>query len=553
MQADFWQDKYPSSVPFNINTEAYDSVLQVFSEAVHRYGDAPAFSNMGLTLTYSQVDELSAAFASYIQHHTDLKPGDRIAIQMPNLLQYPIAVFGAMRAGLVIVNTNPLYTAREMLHQFNDAGVKALVALANFGNLVQEVLPQTGIKYVFMTEIGDILPVPKRWLVNAVVKHVKKMVPEFNLPQAIPFTRVLKQGRRRPPVDHVPTQADIAVLQYTGGTTGVSKGAMLTQANLVANMLQVRALLATSFEPGKETMIVPLPLYHIFAFMVGCLAMMELGGHSVLITNPRDIPAFVKELGKYRFTALAGLNTLFVALMNNPEFRQLDFSALKLTVAGGMAMQIKPAEQWEEITGCKICEGFGMTETSPVVTLNPLNAIQLGTIGMPVPNTELKVINDAGEEQPVGEAGELCVRGPQVMKGYWQRPEATADTIDADGWLKTGDVAVIQPDGYLRIVDRKKDMILVSGFNVYPNEIEDVAASHPGVLESAAVGVPDEKSGEVVKLFVVKRDPALTEDQLMAHLRANLTGYKVPRFITFRADLPKTNVGKILRRELRSA
>ncbi len=553
MHADFWQDKYPASVPFRIDTAAYNSVLEVFHEACHRFGDAPAFSNMGHTLTYNDVDRLSAAFASYIQYHTDLKPGDRIAVQMPNLLQYPVVVFGAMRAGLVVVNTNPLYTAREMLHQFNDAGVKALVALANFGNLVQEVLPQTQVKYLFLTEIGDILPVPKRWIVNTVVKHVKKMVPEFSLPQAIPFTQAISKGRRRPPVDYTCKAEDVAVLQYTGGTTGVSKGAMLTQANLVANLLQVRAVLTATFEPGKEIMVVPLPLYHIFAFMVGCLAMMELGGHTVLITNPRDIPAFVKELSQWRFTALAGLNTLFVALLNSPEFRKLDFSPLKLTVAGGMAMQIKPAEEWEALTGCRICEGFGMTETSPVVSLNPVAAIKLGTIGMPVPNTELKVISEEGEELPLGEAGELCVRGPQVMKGYWNRPDATAETIDAGGWLHTGDVAVIQPDGYLRIVDRKKDMILVSGFNVYPNEIEDVAAGHPGVLESAAVGIPDEKSGEVVKLFVVKKDPALTEEQLMAHLRANLTGYKIPRHIAFRADLPKTNVGKILRRELRGA
>jgi len=553
MQADFWKDKYPASVPFTIDTAAYGSVLEAFQNACRRYGDAPAFSNMGHTLSYNDVDRLSSAFASYIQNHTDLQPGDRIAVQMPNLLQYPVVVFGAMRAGLVVVNTNPLYTAREMLHQFNDAGVKALVALANFGNLVQEVVPQTSVKHVFITEIGDMLPVPKRWIVNTVVKRVKKMVPEFSLPQAIPFTRVMSKGARRPAVDHVCKPEDIAVLQYTGGTTGVSKGAMLTQANLVANMLQVRAALAATFEPGKEVMVVPLPMYHIFAFMVGCLAMQELGGHTVLITNPRDIPAFVKELGQWRFTALAGLNTLFVALMNNPEFRKLDFSALKLTVAGGMAMQIKPAEEWEALTGCRICEGFGMTETSPVVSLNPISAIQLGTIGMPVPNTELKVVSAEGEELPVGERGELCVRGPQVMKGYWQRPDATAETIDADGWLHTGDVAVIQPDGYLRIVDRMKDMILVSGFNVYPNEIEDVAATHPGVLESAAVGVQDDKSGEVVKLFVVKKDPALTEEQLMTHLRANLTGYKVPRHIVFRADLPKTNVGKILRRELRDA
>lgn len=550
MMAEFWKDKLPESVPFEIDTAAYNSVLEVFHEACHRFGDMPSFSNMGHTLTYADVDRLSAAFASYIQHHTDLKPGDRIAVQLPNLLQYPVVVFGAMRAGLVVVNTNPLYTAREMVHQFTDAGCRALVALANFGKLVEEVLPQTGIEYVFMTEIADILPVPKRWLINAAVKHVKRLVPEYNLPNAIPLTRVLKQGRRRPSVDVTAGPDDVAVLQYTGGTTGLSKGAKLTQGNLVANLLQMRATLNT-FEPGKEIMIVPLPLYHIFAFTVCCLGMMELGGHAVLITNPRDISAFVKEMSQWRFTAIAGLNTLFVALLNNPEFRALDFTPLKITAAGGMAMQMRVAEEWEELTGCRVCEGFGMTETSPVVTMNPVAAIRIGTIGMPLPNTELKTIDEDGHETPLGESGELCVRGPQVMKGYWNRDEETRLVIDNEGWLRTGDIAVIQPDGYLRIVDRKKDMILVSGFNVYPNEIEDVAAHHPGVLECAAVGIPDEKSGEAIKLFVVKRDPSLTADALIAHLRANLTGYKVPKLIAFRADLPKTNVGKILRRELR--
>ncbi|MFN3586986.1 MAG: AMP-binding protein [Moraxellaceae bacterium] len=550
MQADFWKDKYPPNVPFTIDTEAYGSVVEVFHESCKRFADLPAFSNMGYTLSYRELDRLSAAFASYLQNETDLQPGDRIAVQMPNLLQYPIVVFGAMRAGLVVVNTNPLYTAREMLHQFNDSGAKALVALANFGNLVQEVVPQTGIKHVIITEVGDALPGFKRLLTNFVVRKVKKMVPEYSLPQAVRFTDAIARGRRKPVKDASPTRDDIAVLQYTGGTTGVAKGAMLTHGNLVANLMQMKAVL-TNFEDGREVMIAPLPLYHIFAFTVCCLGIMEIGGHAVLITNPRDIPAFVKELAKWKFTAFAGLNTLFVALMNNPEFRQLDFSALKTTAAGGMAMQHAAALEWERITGCRISEGFGMTETSPVVSMNPVGHVQLGTIGMPVPNTLVKIVGEDGSTLPIGEAGEICVKGPQVMKGYWQRPEATAETIDADGWLKTGDIGIIQPDGYIRIVDRKKDMILVSGFNVYPNEIEDVAASHPGVMESAAVGVPDEKSGEAVKLFVVKKDPALTQEALMAHLRANLTAYKVPRYIVFRDDLPKTNVGKILRRELR--
>ncbi|MDF2467574.1 MAG: long-chain fatty acid--CoA ligase, partial [Ramlibacter sp.] len=446
--------------------------------------------------------------------------------------------------------TNPLYTEREMLHQFNDSGAKALLVVANFCDTVEKVLPQTGIKYVFVTELGDMLPTVKRLLTNFVVKKVKKMVPAYSLPNAVPFTKMMSRGAKLQVKDAQPQSGDIAVLQYTGGTTGVAKGAMLTHANLVANLLQMRATL-TGFEAGKEIMIVPLPMYHIFAFVVCCLGMMDQGGHSVLITNPRDIPGFVKELSKWKFTGFAGLNTLFVALMQNAEFRKLDFSALKRVMAGGMAMQVKVAEDWEKLTGARICEGFGLTETSPVVSVNPLSAIRIGTIGMPLPNTQVKVIDDNGNELEPGHAGELCVKGPQVMKGYWNRPEATAEMIDAEGWLKTGDVAVIDPDGYMRIVDRKKDMILVSGFNVYPNEIEDVAAKHEGVLESAAVGVPDEKSGEAVKLFVVKKDPALSEDVLLEHLRANLTGYKVPKHITFRSDLPKTNVGKILRRELR--
>ncbi|MFZ5562382.1 MAG: AMP-binding protein [Pseudomonadota bacterium] len=550
MQADFWKDKYPADVPFEIDTAQYRSVNEVFHEACRKFGDYPAVSNMGHTLTYRDLDRLTADFAAFIQNETDLQPGDRIALQMPNLLQYPVAVFGALRAGLIVVNTNPLYTEREMLHQFNDSGAKALLVVANFCDKVEKVLPQTGITTVIVTELGDMLPTAKRLLTNFVVKKVKKMVPAYRLPQAIPFTKAMSRGAKYEVKDAVPAPADVAVLQYTGGTTGVAKGAMLAHANLVANLLQMRAML-TGFEPGKEITIVPLPLYHIFAFVVGCLGSMDQGGHAVLITNPRDIPGFVKELARWKFTAFAGLNTLFVALMQNADFRKLDFSALKRVMAGGMAMQVKVAEDWEKLTGVRICEGFGMTETSPAVSVNPLSAIRIGTIGMPLPNTLVKAVDDHGNEVPLGQAGEICVKGPQVMKGYWNRPEATAEIIDGEGWLKTGDIGILDPDGYLRIVDRKKDMILVSGFNVYPNEIEDVAAKHEGVLESAAIGVPDEKSGEAVKLFVVKRDPGLCESVLLAHLRANLTGYKVPKHIAFRSDLPKTNVGKILRRELR--
>ncbi|MDZ4297448.1 MAG: AMP-binding protein [Moraxellaceae bacterium] len=550
MQADFWQDKYPESIPFEIDAGAYNSVLEVFHEAVHRYAERPAFSNMGQTLTYAELDQLSAQFAAYLQHHTDLVPGDRIAIQMPNLLQYPVVVFGALRAGLVLVNTNPLYTTREMLHQFTDSGCRAIIVLANFGHMLEVVLPQTDIRHIIVTEVGDLLPWPRRWLVNTAVTHIKKMVPSYDLPEAISFRAALKKGMERPAVDHTRTSSDLAVLQYTGGTTGPAKGTMLSHGNLVANLLQIRSVM-TTFEPGREVMIAPLPLYHIFAFTVSCLGMIELGGHTVLITNPRDLPAFIKELSRWKYTTFVGLNTLFVGLMNNPDFRKLNFSSLKLTVAGGMAMQQQPAEEWEAMTGCRICEGYGLTETSPVVSINPLDDIRIGTIGMPVPNTLLKVMSEENTELGLNEPGELYVKGPQVMQGYWQHPEATAEAITADGWLRTGDIAVIQPDGFVRIVDRKKDMILVSGFNVYPNEIEEVATMHASVLECAAIGVPDVKSGEAIKLFVVKKDPFLTEENLIAHLRSNLTGYKVPRYIEFRADLPKSNVGKILRRELR--
>ena len=548
-QPDFWKDKYPQGLAREINAEVYPTIMHLFKDACRKYANKPAFSNMGRTLTFAELDKYSAAVATWFQQNTDLQPGDRVAVQMPNVLQYPVVVFGILRAGLVVVNTNPLYTAREMQHQFKDAGCKALVALANFGHMVEEVLPQTGIRYLIMTEVGDMMPPLKRLIVNNVVKYVKKMVPDYDLPTAIPFTRLIRANPHKLK-EYTAKPDDIACLQYTGGTTGVSKGAMLTHRTITSNMMQTHAFLSTALQPGREVMICPLPLYHIFAFGVSCIGMV-LGMHTVLITNPRDIPDFVKELQSWDFTAMMGLNTLFVALMNNPEFRKLNFSKLKVTIAGGMAMQTAVANDWEKLTGSKVCEGYGMTESSPVITINPPTAIQIGTIGVPVPNTEVRIVNDDGEDMPLGEAGELWARGPQVMKGYWQRPEATAETVTADGWLKTGDVALVQPDGYIRIVDRKKDMILVSGFNVYPNEIEDVAVQHAGVLECACVGVPDSKSGESVRLFVVKKDASLNEEELMIHLKNNLTGYKVPRSIVFRADLPKSPVGKILRRELR--
>ncbi len=552
MTDNFWKDKYPVGVKSEIDPDEYQNIQAVLKQSCEQFADKPAFSNLGKTLTYGELYTLSGEFAAYLQQNTDLQPGDRIAVQLPNLIQYPVVVFGAMRAGLIVVNTNPLYTSREMEHQFNDSGAKALVCLANMAHLAETVLPKTGIRHVIVTEVGDMLPTLKRMLVNAVVKHVKKMVPAYNLPKAIKFTDAMSLGRGKAPREANPGSDDIAVLQYTGGTTGVAKGAMLTHRNIVANMLQCRALMGSELGNGCETMVAPLPLYHIYAFTFHCMTMMLIGAHNVLITNPRDLPTFVKDLGKHRFTGFVGLNTLFVALCNNEDFRKLDFSSLKATFSGGMALQLAAAERWQQVTGCEICEGFGMTETSPVVSVNPFGGIQIGTIGIPMPSTLCKVIDDEGNDLPMGAIGELCVKGPQVMKGYWQRQDATDEILSADGWLKTGDIGIIQEDGYMRIVDRKKDMILVSGFNVYPNELEDVLATLPGVLQCAAIGVPDEKSGEAIKLFVVvKPGESVTKEQVMQHMHDNVTGYKRPKTVEFRDTLPTTNVGKILRRELR--
>ena len=552
MADNFWADKYPPGIPAEIDPDAYPNIQAVLQQSCQRFAHKPAFSNLGQTLTYGDLYALSGAFAAWLQQHTDLMPGDRIAVQLPNVLQYPVAVFGAIRAGLIVVNTNPLYTAREMEHQFKDSGAKALVCLANMAHLAQAVVPKTAVRHVIVTEVADLLPPVKRLLVNSVVRYVKKMVPPYHIPGAVRFNQALALGRGVAIKEVSPNSGEVAVLQYTGGTTGVAKGAMLTHRNLVANMLQCKALMGSNLAEGSEVLITPLPLYHIYAFTFHCMAMMLMGNHNVLISNPRDLSAMVKELGKWKFSGFVGLNTLFVALCNNADFRKLDFSALKLTLSGGMALQAAVAERWRETTGCSICEGYGMTETSPVATVNPKQGIQIGTIGIPVCSTLCRVIADSGRELGFGEAGELCVKGPQVMKGYWERPEATAEMLDADGWLKTGDIAVIQPDGYIRIVDRKKDMILVSGFNVYPNELEDVLVTLPGVLQCAAIGIPDEKSGETIKVFVVvKPGMTVTRDQVMDHMRANMTGYKVPKTVEFRDSLPTTNVGKILRRELR--
>ncbi len=553
MNEEFFQERYPQGLPRTIDPDQYNSVIEIFDNFVKKFADRPAFTCLGQTLTYGELNEKSAAFAAYLQNETSLKQGDRIAVQLPNILQYPVVVFGAMRAGLIVVNTNPLYTEREMEHQFNDSGAKALVVLANMASKAEKVLPNTGIKHVIVTEVGDMHSMVKRTLINFVLKKVKKEVPAFHIANAVPLRKALSLGAGKKFTPVKIQREDVAVLQYTGGTTGVAKGAMLTHRNLIANMLQCRALFNLILVEGEETIVAPLPLYHIYAFTVHCMVVLDTGNHSILIPNPRDIPGFIKVLQKSEFSGFVGLNTLFVALCNMEDFRAINFSKLKLTISGGMALTKAAADQWKDVTGCEISEGFGMTETSPVVSFNPPGHVKLGTIGMPVSSTLCKVIDENGNELPIGEPGELCVKGPQVMKGYWQRPEATAETIDADGWLKTGDMAVISDDGYIKIVDRKKDMIIVSGFNVYPNEVEEVIVSHPDVLEAAAIGIPDPKSSEAVKVFVIAKNPNLTEKDIKEWARERLTAYKVPRFVEFRTELPKTNVGKILRRELRDA
>ena len=547
-----WLEQYPAGVPAQIDVEEYASVVAVLQSAIDNYRDRPAFSNLGKTLTYGEIDTLSQQFAAYLLGELGLKKGDRVAIMMPNCLQYPIATFGILRAGLTVVNTNPMYTPRELKHQLVDSGAVAILVLDNFGHTVQEVLADSKVKQVITTGLGDMLGFPKGAIVNFVLKHVKKMVPDHHLPGAVRFGDALERGKRHglPAVDVQPD--DIAFLQYTGGTTGVAKGAMLTHRNLVANMQQAAAWVGTNVKMGEEVIITALPLYHIFALTANGLVFMKFGALNYLITNPRDMPGFVKELKKTRFTAITGVNTLFNGLLNTPGFEDIDFSHLRMTLGGGMAVQRSVAERWKKATGCTLVEAYGLTETSPAACINPMNLAEYnGAIGLPIPSTDACVKDEDGNELAVGEVGELCIRGPQVMKGYWHRPKETAEVLDADGWLHTGDMAKMDEQGFFYIVDRKKDMILVSGFNVYPNEIEDVIAMMPGVLEVAAVGVPDEKSGEAVKVVIVRKDPSLTAEQVLQHARTNLTGYKRPHFVEFRSELPKTNVGKILRRELR--
>jgi long-chain acyl-CoA synthetase len=524
----------------------------VLDSAIARYRDRPAFANLGKVLSYGDVDRLSAQFAAYLLGELQLKKGDRVAIRMPNCLQYPISTFGILRAGLTVVNVNPMYTPRELRHQLVDSGASVIVVLDNFGHTVQESIAGTQIRHVVTTGLGDMVGFPKGAIVNFVLKYVKKMVPDYDLPGAIRFRDALVLGQLRKPPQVTIDPGDIAFLQYTGGTTGVAKGAMLTHRNLVANMQQAAAWVGGNVKPGEEIIVTALPLYHIFSLTANGLVFTKLGGLNYLITNPRDMPGFVKELSKIPFTAITGVNTLFNGLLNTPGFDRIDFSHLHLTLGGGMAVQRAVAERWKQVTGCTLVEAYGLTETSPAACINPMDLAEYnGSIGLPVPSTDACIKDDDGRHLPAGEVGELCIKGPQVMKGYWNRPEETANVIDAEGWLHTGDMARMDETGFFYIVDRKKDMILVSGFNVYPNEIEDVIAAMPGVLEVAAVGVPDEKSGEAVKVVIVKKDPSLTADQVKAHARENLTGYKHPKYVEFRAELPKTNVGKILRRELR--
>ncbi|SCK23145.1 long-chain-fatty-acid--CoA ligase [Vogesella sp. LIG4] len=549
-----WLKNYQAGVAHEIDINAFQSINEVFARSADKFRDRPALACMDKVLSYEELDTLSARFASYLQHELKLQKGARVAIMMPNLLQYPIAVFGILRAGCTVVNVNPLYTPRELEHQLKDAGAETILILENFANVLEQVLPHTPVKNVIVASIGDLLGFPKRLIVNFVVRKVKKMVPPWRIAGHIDFNTTLSLGAAKPYTPVAVGHDDIAFLQYTGGTTGVSKGAMLTHKNIVANMLQAGEWIKPAVREGEEVIVTALPLYHIFCLTANLMVFTEIGAMSVLITNPRDIPGFVKELKKYKVTAITGVNTLFNALLNNADFHSVDFSTWRLVLGGGMAVQKAVADKWKQLTSTTLVEAYGLTETSPAACINPLDMQAYnGTIGLPIPSTEIEIRDSTGHALGVGESGELCIRGPQVMKGYWQRPDETAKVIDAQGFLATGDMAMLTPEGYVKLVDRKKDMILVSGFNVYPNEIEDVVALHPGVLEVACIGIPDERSGEVVKIFVVKKDPKLTEQDILHHCRENLTGYKVPKYVEFRSELPKTNVGKILRRALRDA
>lgn len=552
MEQKIWLKSYSKGVPEEINPDDFQSIPDILESSFKNYADHPSFHCMGRDFSYRDLDLLSRKFASYLQKDLGLKKGDCVAIMMPNILQYPIALFGILRAGMVVANVNPLYTARELEHQLVDSEAKAIIIFENSCHTLEKVLSATGVEHVLTTQIGDFLKFPKSYIVNFVIKYVKKMVPSWSIPNTRDFKEAVfgsdESRFEKPEIDH----NDVAFLQYTGGTTGVAKGAVLTHKNIISNMLQAKAWLGDTVQPGKDIIITPLPLYHIFSLTANCFIFSYLGARNILITNPRDIPGFIKELKNWDFTFFTGVNTLFNALINHEDFKTCNFSALKLSLGGGMAVQKSVAEGWKKVTGTPLIEAYGLTETSPAACINPIDLAEFnGKIGLPISSTDVKIKNDEGEDLPVGEIGEICIKGPQVMKGYWKRPDETEKVMTSDGYFRSGDIGHMDENGFFEIVDRKKDMILVSGFNVYPNEVEEVVASHEKVFECAAVGVQDEKSGEVVKIFVVKKDQSLTEEEILEYCKENLTNYKRPRFVEFKDELPKSNVGKILRKELR--
>lgn len=547
-----WLKSYPEGVPADINPDEYQSLVQILNESCTKFGDLPAFYNLGKTISYKEFDLYSQAFASYLQHQLKLNKGDRLALMLPNLLQYPIAMYGAMRAGIIVVNVNPLYTAPELAHQLKDSGANAILVLSNFAATVEKAIPGTSVKHVIITDVGDMLPLPKALLIKFVLKYIQKKIPVWKIPNAITFKQILTRGKEQAFVPQSISNQDIAFLQYTGGTTGISKGAMLTHRNIISNILQAHEWFASLLQEGKEIIITALPLYHIFSLTANCLFFSRMGGLNVLITNPRDLPKMISDMRKFKFTAFTGVNTLFNGLLKHPEFQTLDFSYLKMSLGGGMAVQRVVAEKWQHVTGTPLMEAYGLTETSPCVAMNPVNMKQYsGTVGLPVSSTNVTLLDDDGHEVPIGHPGELAVKGPQVMKGYWNNPSETAKVFTPDGWLLTGDIASMDEKGFIRILERKKDMILVSGFNVYPNEIEDALVTIPGIVEAAVVGVPDENSGEAVKALLVKDDESVTVNDVMEFCKKMLTGYKIPKYVEFRQELPKSNVGKILRRSLR--
>lgn len=548
-----WLEHYQDGVPKEIDIDQYSSLVALFDESCAKYSERAAYANMGSEITYAQLEKLSRHFATYLQQ-LGLKKGARVAIMMPNLLQYPVALFAILRAGFVVVNTNPLYTSDEVTHQINNSGAEAIVVLANFAHTIEKALPHTPqLKHVIITEIGDLFSPIKRIIVNSVVRYVKKMIPAYQLPQAVPFNIALKEGEEGELNWSMLNQEDIAFLQYTGGTTGVAKGAILTHGNMVANVLQASAWISALMSKKEQEIIVTaLPLYHIFSLTANCLTFLKAGAKNILITNPRDIRHFIQEIKNSKFTAITGVNTLFNALLNHPKFKEIDFSKLKLALSGGMALQKSVSTRWKEATQTRVLEAYGLTETSPAVTINPMYAEGYnGSVGLPLPLTDISIRDENGKEVAIGKSGELCIKGPQVMAGYWQCPDETAMVFTADGFLKTGDVAKMDEEGYIYLVDRKKDLIVVSGFNVYPNEVEQVIGMHPDVLEVGVIGVHDEGSGEKVKACIVKRNPLLTEEEIISHCREHLTAYKIPKIVEFHEELPKTNVGKILRRALK--